>query len=187
MLFHSSNRNNNITVATNNHSIAELSSIIPIEGIPGKVFYFHRIKTRPEYEGIGEGRELMIEVCKHVDQENATIYINLNPYGKRDLKSLKSFFKASDFEMLQEPNVMIRRPRDTTGEQPYLIKEKIIKERNYNINYGDGRICECGHPYHRHFDSYDKMRSCGCKYCSCYIFIEKKGKDTNEDTNEHTL
>ena len=26
----------------------------------------------------------------------------------------------------------------------------------------------CGHPYHRHFDSYDDMRAVGCKYCDCH-------------------
>ena len=176
MIIHSISTHNMITVATDKRSIAELSAIIPIKDIPGKVFYFHRIKVLPKYEGTGEGRELIIEVCKLIDKQNATIYNELNPYGKRDLKGLISFFKASRFEMYKEPNIMIRKSKDTTREYPYIIKEKIIKERNYNINYGDDRICECGHPYHRHFDPYENMNPCGCKYCNCYIFIEKKEK-----------
>lgn len=28
----------------------------------------------------------------------------------------------------------------------------------------------CGHPYHRHFDSYEDMAPVGCKYCSCSTF-----------------
>lgn len=58
-------------------------------------------------------------------------------------------------------------------EKPYL--EKVITKtiRKYNPNYGDDRVCECGHPYYRHFDTYDKMRNVGCKYCACYEFIEK--------------
>ncbi len=31
-------------------------------------------------------------------------------------------------------------------------------------------VCACGHPYHRHFDSYEDMRPVGCKYCDCREF-----------------
>lgn len=44
----------------------------------------------------------------------------------------------------------------------------------YNPNYGDNRLCECGHSYVRHFDPYEDMEPCGCKYCSCYRFKESK-------------
>lgn len=59
-------------------------------------------------------------------------------------------------------------------EQPYIktvIKRTIEK---YNPKYGNDRVCECGHPYYRHFDSYDHQRPVGCKYCQCYKFREKK-------------
>ena len=51
-------------------------------------------------------------------------------------------------------------------EAPYLIEHEMVMK--YNPDYGDGRICECGHPYHRHFDSYEDMEAIGCKYCGCY-------------------
>lgn len=35
----------------------------------------------------------------------------------------------------------------------------------YDSNYGDDVMCQCGHPYYRHFDTYDKMSAVGCKYC----------------------
>ena len=44
----------------------------------------------------------------------------------------------------------------------------------YNPEYGDDRICICGHPYYRHFDSYDDMYPCGCKYCGCDKFVEQE-------------
>lgn len=59
-------------------------------------------------------------------------------------------------------------------EQPYLTETKVVAERKYNSTYGNDRICECGHPYYRHFDTYEDMEACGCKYCSCYVFNEKK-------------
>jgi hypothetical protein len=181
MIIHSINIAGIITVLTDKRSIAELSSVIPIENLDGQTFYFHRIKVLPQYEGTGEGRELMIEVCKQVDKLNAKIYNPLNPYGKRNLNGLKSFFRASGFEMLEEPSIMIRRSK-IDKEKPYLLEEKTIIIKMYNRIYGDDRICQCGHKYYRHFDSYNDMSPCGCKYCDCYIFIKKEL--TNEISNK---
>jgi hypothetical protein len=44
--------------------------------------------------------------------------------------------------------------------------------REYDKNFGDDRECKCGHPYYRHFDTYDDMVPCGCKYCGCNDFKE---------------
>jgi len=59
-------------------------------------------------------------------------------------------------------------------EEPYIIEEEIVKHYKYNPNYGDDRICECDHSYYRHFDTYENMYACGCKYCECYEFKEKE-------------
>lgn len=56
-------------------------------------------------------------------------------------------------------------------EKPYLIE--VIEVRKYNPSYGDDRLCKCGHPYYRHFDSYDDNEPVGCKYCDCHTFEEK--------------
>jgi len=58
-------------------------------------------------------------------------------------------------------------------ESPYLITKRVVTERKYNPNYGDDRECICGHPYYRHFDTYEDMYNCGCKYCGCGNFQEK--------------
>lgn len=57
-------------------------------------------------------------------------------------------------------------------EQPYLEVVTIKIDRKYNPKYGDDRKCKCGHPYYRHFDSYEQMEAVGCKYCECYDFEE---------------
>ncbi len=57
------------------------------------------------------------------------------------------------------------------GEKSYLIE--IVEVRKYNPSYGDDRLCKCGHPYYRHFDSYDDNAPVGCKYCDCHTFEEK--------------
>lgn len=64
-----------------------------------------------------------------------------------------------------------------TSEPPYL--EVTIIETRYNPNYGDERVCTCGHSYYRHFDTYDDMRPVGCKYCMCYQFVEQFPKESN--------
>lgn len=57
-------------------------------------------------------------------------------------------------------------------ESPYLEETVVTIKRSYNPKYGDNRICKCGHPYYRHFDTYEEMEPVGCKYCDCYTFEE---------------
>lgn len=66
------------------------------------------------------------------------------------------------------------------GDRPYLIKSIDINvEYKYNPKYGDDRECECGHPYYRHFDTYEQMEVVGCKYCHCGEFKEQIIENTN--------
>ena len=51
----------------------------------------------------------------------------------------------------------------------------------YDKNFGDNRLCECRHPYYRHFDSYDNMAAVGCKYCQCDGFKEAQPKPSNPE------
>ena len=74
------------------------------------------------------------------------------------------FGEEHEAELINSPN------------EPYLEYEYKVVERKYNPNYGDNRMCICGHPYHRHFDSYENMEAVGCKYCGCDEFVEKTEK-----------
>ena len=60
----------------------------------------------------------------------------------------------------------------TLAEPAYLITERVVIEYKYNPKFGDNRLCKCGHQYYRHFDSYEGMEACGCKYCDCREFSE---------------
>jgi len=51
----------------------------------------------------------------------------------------------------------------TAGPGPY-----------YDEAFGDDKVCECGHSYYRHFDSWENMMPVGCKYCGCLDFKEKQ-------------
>ena len=57
---------------------------------------------------------------------------------------------------------------------PYLETYSLEVNHTYNKNYDDDKVCECGHLYYRHFDTYENMESVGCKYCGCWEFKEKK-------------
>ena len=58
------------------------------------------------------------------------------------------------------------------NKKPYLEKKIEYIEYSYNPEYGDDRLCTCGHPYYRHFDTYEQMDPIGCKYCGCNHFTE---------------
>ena len=62
----------------------------------------------------------------------------------------------------------------------------------YDPTYGDDVECECGHPYIRHFDTYEEMSPVGCKYCHGYVegvahrlaTAVPEGTDTSKWTSE---
>ena len=64
-------------------------------------------------------------------------------------------------------------------EMPYfetrVLLQVVFKE--YNPDYGDNKLCKCGHPYYRHFDSYEGMAPVGCKYCHCDEFVPAEETD----------
>lgn len=62
-------------------------------------------------------------------------------------------------------------------EKPYIIETITIQKKKYNPNYGDNRMCVCGHTYYRHFDPWDDMEAVGCKYCGCQQFVEAKSEE----------
>lgn len=70
----------------------------------------------------------------------------------------------------------INKEKDSTIviiEPPYLETIYIKKKVKYNPKYGDDKVCKCGHPYYRHFDTYEQMETVGCKYCECFYFEEQ--------------
>lgn len=76
----------------------------------------------------------------------------------QSMQDLKGFIEASSSES----------PRMESIEFSFSMVS------SYNPKFGDDIDCVCGHPYERHFDSYEGMEPVGCKYCACSSFIKKK-------------
>jgi O-acetyl-ADP-ribose deacetylase (regulator of RNase III) len=69
-------------------------------------------------------------------------------------------------------------------EQPYLESKeygKPYRDIEFNPKYVDKYGCKCGHPYERHFDSYEDNAPVGCKYCICQDFIPATEEDVCTD------
>lgn len=78
-------------------------------------------------------------------------------------------------ELLKAVEHELEKLNPPADEQPYIRQGMEVRINwEYNPKYGDDRECECGHPYYRHFDTYEGMYPCGCKYCGCGEFKEKK-------------
>lgn len=99
-----------------------------------------------------------------------------NPYGDWDDvdrgwyidgENILSLIQDYEDKKIKITIELVKEEKVDNGESPYIeeIKTNTIVEYKYNPNYGDERICKCGHTYYRHFDPYDDMYAAGCKYC----------------------
>ena len=76
----------------------------------------------------------------------------------------------------------LKRTRTVSNEErPYILEQVTTTVYKYNPNYGDDRVCQCGHRYYRHFDTYENMSNVGCKYCWCHDFQEADLSEENID------
>lgn len=67
-------------------------------------------------------------------------------------------------------------------ESPYIYQPLncLSQEKLFNPKYDNNAVCQCGHSYYRHFDSYEDNSPVGCKYCNCYTFVLAK-EDSHTD------
>ena len=56
---------------------------------------------------------------------------------------------------------------------PYHKEVIVYTKHKWNPKYDENAECECGDPYYRHFDTYEKMEAVGCKWCECMEFKPK--------------
>lgn len=106
------------------------------------------------------------------DKESSIDYI---------INKLKENQELIDLDSLNFINAVINASIICNNEEnlkdtiPYHYKTntEIYIEKVYNPKYGDNKVCICGDSYEKHFDSWDEMTACGCKYCECDHFKEK--------------
>lgn len=76
-------------------------------------------------------------------------------------------------DVWDESEAVNKHSHNVTNKLAELIADEvhtILTERQHRVSpydpfYGDDKPCICGHPYYRHFDTYDDMAPVGCKYC----------------------
>ena len=50
-------------------------------------------------------------------------------------------------------------------------KNMQVSKLGYDPSVGDDKICNCGHPYHMHFEVYSPSSAIECRHCGCLEFI----------------
>lgn len=91
------------------------------------------------------------------------------------------FRKTFQIREDQDPAEIARMYIETMG---FEVMEAVLL---YDPTYGDDIECLCGHPYYRHFDTYEKMSPVGCKYCHGFVegIKHRKAADiTGVDTSK---
>lgn len=64
-----------------------------------------------------------------------------------------------------EENTLANALYEKLIEARFELENGYTMDRAYKPEFGDNRVCVCGHPYYRHFDTYEEMYPVGCKYC----------------------
>lgn len=86
------------------------------------------------------------------------------PYGSKAYSDANAFINSHKHLVENNKN----------PPEPYFTEYRFTENRRWNSEYDQDAICECGHPYYRHFDTYEDMSDVGCKYCECHTFILAK-------------
>ncbi len=75
-----------------------------------------------------------------------------------------------DYQLMKELIEEYESGNKSNTDGPYIVNYYVEVSKSYNKSFGDDKECECGHSYYRHFDTYENMEACGCKYCDCWHF-----------------
>lgn len=68
------------------------------------------------------------------------------------------------------------------------------RSEHYDSSVPSDSLCQCGHPYHRHFDGYEQddyfpnlPAYVGCKYCTCRKFVPSTIENQINRLHDHRL
>ena len=101
--------------------------------------------------------------------------------NERFLCEVEHCFEDGASELLRRAADALDKVDPPSSSGPYISKTVTTKVRLYNKDYGDNRICKCGHTYDRHFDGFEHPdhQAVGCKYCDCYTFERHEDAEPN--------
>lgn len=111
------------------------------------------------------------DLCPYVNERE--LWVEAGKYDEWHKGRQAKLDELHKIVMEAEYEEQVFMTKDELKNCPYLVARTIEYRSNYNPNFGDDRMCECGHPYYRHFDWMDDNIAVGCKYCGC-SFTEKK-------------
>lgn len=111
-----------------------------------------------------ETLDTVVDYTRDFEEALEALAVTFHPH------SITSEEKAEIEKQLQDPNLAL----EWCKEKIFDLVHRLPLIDWYDKDFGNNRVCECGHPYYRHFDSYDNMAPVGCKYCSCRKFKERK-------------
>lgn len=110
---------------------------------------------------------------EEVEQEIATAIKPFDAIGPKHIVILDTVsLQEAIYAAFQKLRVIAELRDKNERVEPYI--KNTVEVSVYNPEYGDNRICCCGHKYYRHFDTYEDMAAVGCKYCPCDTFEEIK-------------
>jgi hypothetical protein len=76
--------------------------------------------------------------------------------------------RNGEYHQIRDEFVRLIEQEEIVNHSPPALSEEDRIAEQYDENFGDNKLCLCGHPYYRHFDTYDHMSAIGCKYCYKY-------------------
>lgn len=96
---------------------------------------------------------------------------------KEEMKAMFEKMYKIGFEAGFTEGAKAKFDKSVDEEKPYITETITIQKKKYNPNYGNNRMCVCGHAYYRHFDPWEDMEAVGCKYCGCEEFREAESEE----------
>lgn len=130
-----------------------------------------------KYTPFIEQRNILYQKCGRIRTIQVKKQHTKNYYKGNTMKT-KTIYIADDGRVFEDESACVAHEATISGlpkeEIAYLYTHKVKNIASYNPDYNEDAKCECGHAYYRHFDTYEDMYPCGCKYCSCGEFVAKK-------------
>jgi len=100
------------------------------------------------------------------------VYIPDDPDDiEKEFKIMKASHKAivAEYIIVLKIFRLLQELEDLKIQKPYIETYRLTLQKEYDPNFGDQKVCQCGHNYDMHFPAFSKKIT-SCKFCNCRIF-----------------